>query len=550
MEWLSDILHAHNGLMLFLVLGFGYLIGKIGAGGFSLGPVAGVLFAGIVFGHFGYRINPGAQAVGFAFFIFTVGYQAGPAIVQVLRRDGTRYLLLALLISAMGLFAAVGFSTLLSLPAGMPAGLLAGGLTSSPTLAAAQEAVMGGNVALPEGVDASAVVDNIATTYAITYIFGLTGLIIMIKMIPKIFRINYVSETVALQAMLASGERHETPVGVRAYRVESSEFLDADAGTLRQRYWDGRTVFKVYRNGTRLRLADDERFERGDELWMIGPRDYLIETGKRVGSELSIDSMERNDLNLETASIVVSTAMPLTAGALALEYGLVLLALSRKGEAVEFDSQTVVLPNDVLMVMGPSQEIETAGAHLGYLERERPETDMLTFVFGIAAGIVIGTLGVTLGGVTLGLGGAGGLLVSGLLIGYWRSVRPTFGRMPEATRWFLMEFGLLLFMAGVGLRAGGSFVETLSHSGVLLILAGVAVTLIPLTAGYLFGRYVLRLNPVLLLGALAGGMTSGAALSVVLKEAKSPLPALGYTGTYAIANILLVIAGSLIFMFT
>ena len=105
-------------------------------------------------------------------------------------------------------------------------------------------------------------------------------------------------------------------------------------------------------------------------------------------------------------------------------------------------------------------------------------------------------------------------------------------------------------MSGVGLRAGGTFLQTLSESGASLIAAGVAVTLVPLLLGYLVGRYLLKLNPVLLLGALTGAMTSGASLSIVLKEADSPLPALGYTGTYAIANILLVFAGSLVFLFS
>jgi len=147
------------------------------------------------------------------------------------------------------------------------------------------------------------------------------------------------------------------------------------------------------------------------------------------------------------------------------------------------------------------------------------------------------------------LGSAGGLLTAGLVIGFLRSVRPTFGRLPDAARWVFMEFGLLIFMAGVGLRAGGDIVETFIQAGPKLMLAGIVVTVTPVALGYLFGRRVLKIPAVLLLGAITGSMTSGASLSVVTKEARSPVPALGYTGAYAFANVLLTIAGSVILFF-
>ena len=181
--------------------------------------------------------------------------------------------------------------------------------------------------------------------------------------------------------------------------------------------------------------------------------------------------------------------------------------------------------------------------------RDGVESDMVALSFGIVSGLLIGTLSVTLGGVSIGLGSAGGLLVTGLFVGYRRSVKPTFGQLPEATRWFLMEFGLLLFMAGVGLRAGGGIISALQEQGVMIIVAGITVTIVPILLGYVVGHKILKISPALLFGAITGAMTSGAALSVVIKEAKSPVPALGYTGTYAFANVLLVVAGSLIMMF-
>lgn len=204
---------------------------------------------------------------------------------------------------------------------------------------------------------------------------------------------------------------------------------------------------------------------------------------------------------------------------------------------------------DILTVVGPNDNVDLLGEELGHVEREVAETDMVTFAFGIAIGVVIGLFAVNVGQLSIGLGSAGGLLTSGLIIGYLRSVHPTFGRLPDAARWILMEFGLLLFMAGVGLRAGKDILETFATAGPVLVLAGIVVTVTPIFVGYLFGRKVLKIHPVLLLGAITGSMTSGAALSVVTNVAKSSMPSLGYTGAYAFANVLLTIAGSIILFF-
>jgi putative transport protein len=210
-------------------------------------------------------------------------------------------------------------------------------------------------------------------------------------------------------------------------------------------------------------------------------------------------------------------------------------------------SQNLTLKKgDVLTIVGPAARIDLLGKAFGHVERDVAATDMVTFAFGIAAGVLLGMFAINIGGLSIGLGSAGGLLAAGLIIGFLRSVRPTFGRLPDATRWIFMEFGLLLFMTGVGLRAGGNIVETFVQAGPKLIIAGILVTVTPVMVGYMFGRKVLKINPVLLLGAITGAMTSGASLSIVTNAADSDTPALGYTGTYAFANVLLTVAGSII----
>jgi putative transport protein len=207
-----------------------------------------------------------------------------------------------------------------------------------------------------------------------------------------------------------------------------------------------------------------------------------------------------------------------------------------------------LLRGDVLNVTGPIASIERMQKSFGHAERDIDETDLLTFALGIACGILVGSYTINVMGVEVGLGAAGGLLSVGLVIGFLRSIHPTFGRMPSAARYVLMELGMLFFMTAIGLKAGHGIVAALEKAGPALIVAGMLTTIVPTLFSYYFGREVLKINPVLLLGAITGAMTSGACLSIVNKEAKSTIPSLGYTGAYAFANIFLTVAGSLILL--
>jgi putative transport protein len=550
-EYLDELLHLQPALMLFLIIGLGYLLGNIRIGGFSFGPVAGVLFAGLFLGHFGFRITPGAQAVGFAMFIFSVGYQAGPRFFAVLRQDGLKYFSLAVVVAACGFSIAAGWAWMLSLEPGYSAGLLAGGLTSSPTLAAAQEAIRSGSVAVPPGITAEEMLTNVATGYAITYIFGLAGLITVIKLLPGWLGVDLVKAAADVQkAQSAMGDVNPVNVTTRRYRVTGPEFLELTVAELRERYWDQVTVTRLLRDGDSVRLKDDERLREGDVLEFIGPRSFFMRIGPLVGEEVPLGYRLRDAI--ESAQVIVSseavTGHTVAEVNIAQRFGLVLNRVSRMGTDLPVEPDLLIEKGDILTVVGPERQVDALGEYAGTIEREISETDMVTFAFGIAAGIVVGLFSVEVGGVSIGLGTAGGLLLSGLLIGYFRHMRPTFGRLPDAARWFLMEFGLLLFMAGVGLRAGGGIIETLLQAGPMLVLGGVIVTVVPILLGYVFGRKILKIEPVLLFGAITGAMTSGAALGVVTGAAKSSIPALGYTGTYAFANVLLMVAGSMILL--
>jgi putative transport protein len=549
---LLEELRTQPVITLFLILGTGYLIGNIRIGSFSLGPVAGVLFTGLFLGHFDFRMSAGVQSVGFALFIFSVGYQAGPRFFDVLKQDGLKYFLLAVVIAATGFTVAVIASKLLSLEPGTSAGLLSGGLTSSPTLAAAQDALRTGQVTPPEGITADEMIGNVATGYAITYIFGLAGLIAVIKLFPQMLGINLAKEAKALEAEDESGAASQvTNVSARIYRVTNEEITKIPLKQLDEQYWDQTSIVKVSRDGQIIELLPEEFLKIGDELRILAPVEYFTETIAKFGEEITPEIS--TELSSKTAQIVVinkkAVGKSLQELDIARKYGVLLSSIKNMSLAVPPTADYKLRKGDILTVVGFQENVDLLGEELGHVEREIAETDMVTFAFGIVFGVIVGLLAINVGQLSIGLGSAGGLLASGLVIGYLRSIKPTFGRLPEAARWILMDFGLLLFMAGVGLRAGGDILETFAAAGPLLVLAGVTVTLTPIFVGYLFGRKVLKINPVLLFGGITGSMTSGAALSVVTKAANSPMPSLGYTGAYAFANVLLTIAGSIILFF-
>ena len=553
-DYFVEFLRSNPVGLLFAVLGLGYLVGKTRIRGFEIGSITGVLFVGLVFGHFGFQLNPMVQSLGFVLFIFSVGLQAGPSFFSVLRQDGAKYFALAVVIALTGFSLALGFSKLLGFAPGAAAGLLAGGLTSSPTLAAAQAAVRSGDVPVPEGFTAEQVMTNVSAAYAITYIFGLVGLILLIRFLPRLTGVDLAGEAAALESKRVGGVEdrvHALPeIQVRAHRLTNEALVGRRLGDVKEALPGRMSVEKLRRRGELIPVTPDTRLELDDEICLVGFLGEFVGRGGNVGPELS--DPELLDVPLESSRIVPLRSKVKKASTslaqITARHGCFVSRIQRLGVDIPLHGDIEIQAGDVIHVTGPASRVQQAGEAVGHIERATKETDLVTFAIGITAGLLIGGLSVSVAGISVGLRTAGGLLVAGLVIGYLRALHPTFGRVPEAARWIFMELGLTIFMAGVGLRAGSGIIETLAESGLNLFLAGAVVTSVPVMVGYLFGRKVLSLNPVFLLGGITGSMTSGASLSIVTGEARSGLPALGYTGAYAFANVLLTVAGSLILL--
>ncbi len=550
-EQVSQFLHNQPVLVFFLVLSLGYLIGRLEFWGISLGAAGGVLLAGLLFGHFGFSMYPAIQTLGFAIFIFCVGYQAGPQFFDVLLTSGLKYLSLALVVAVTGFVLTVVLSGLMGFQPGISAGLLGGALTTTPTLAAAQDAVRSGLVDLPAGYTADTVLTNIGAGYALTYLFGLIGLILTIRLLPSLLNIDLAAEAARLETAGAGRDAVDlSQVTTRTYRVTREEMLHRSIEEIERTIPGAVAIVGVRRSGEIIDLGHDDRLQIGDEALVVGRVGHLLEQSVLFGEEIADE--EGLGVAMSTFQVVVSNpeviGKPLSDVRLAQRVGALPISVRRLRTELPLSLDIELRRGDVVTFFGPEMAVERLADQVGHVERDVVDTDLFTFGLGIAAGIILGTLAVTVGGIRIELGMAGGLLVMGLVIGFLRSIFPVFGRVPSASRWVLMELGLLMFMAGVGLNAGGGIVEIIERSGGKLIGAGILVTLVPILVGYGFSRKVLGLNAAEALGGVTGSMTSGAALSVVCDAARSNVPALGYTGAYAFANVILTLAGTLIML--
>lgn len=227
-------------------------------------------------------------------------------------------------------------------------------------------------------------------------------------------------------------------------------------------------------------------------------------------------------------------------------HGVSIRRIKRAGIDIPVFAQTTIDCGDTLELVGLKKEVESAAKELGYIDRPTNATDMTFVGLGILLGGIIGALAIHIGGVPISLSTSGGALITGLVFGWWRSKRPTFGQIPESSLWVLNNVGLNMFIAVVGISAGPSFVQGLKEVGPMLFIIGALATSLPLLLGLILARYVFKFHPALSLGCTAGARTTTAALGAIQEAVGSETPSLGYTVTYAVGNTLLIIWGVII----
>lgn len=541
LQLLTDVPLA--GLM--LVVTFGFIAGRITWRGVNAGPAGGTLGIALLAGYAGITleglyggITPALTVgqLGFALFIYSVGFEAGPQFVSNLRsRRGWYFVAAGAMVVVTAVLLTIGLARLLELDASTAAGVLAGGLTSAPTYAAASA----------EATDAA----RLSLAFALTYPFGLIGLILAIQVLPRLTRTDPSKgareddeDSTRMRARAGSPEL------TRAFSVTSDDVLDIPLSELRLTRRAGCFISRIHRGDEVLIAGAHTRLQRGDHVLAVGRLDELQKFAAIVGPEVySAELRERlpapRRVQVRNRAAI---GKPLRELNLIGRYRCMVQKVERGRELLEPDAELALERDDVVEIIGQREQVREVASELGRFEPDPNTTDIAIYAGGIVAGLLIGSLHLRPFGWDFSLGPAGGLLLAGVVLAWLKTVGPISANVPKAARQLVRDLGILLFVGETGVAAGNALHGEMGLMVWQVVLAGVAITLLPLVLALLIGKYALRMRPVELWGSICGGMTSSAALAAVKRAADSNEPAISYAAAFAAASVLVTIAGQVV----
>ena len=558
LETVRDFLHASPIFCLFLTVVVGHLIGRIHVKGVGFGAVVGTLIAGMAVGIVAQPELPDLlRWVFFYLFLFAIGYSVGPQFFGSLKKAALPQILLAVLVAVAGLVTVVIVSMAFRFDEGTSVGILSGGMTQSAALGTGLSAI----AELPIDEAAKATLSaNAPLADAITYGFGDLGLILFLTWLgPLLLRADLRKEARELEASLAAASpagqvASWAGYGVRAYRLDNPALAGLTVSAFEQRFAATRLLMqRAERNDQPLALAPDLPLQAGDHIVISAQRRAFMDAAQQIGAE--VDDARLLSVPTLTASVVVTSRAVHghTLGELGTDpttRGVYLSSLQRGTVQLPRESWTVVERGDILRLVGAPDDVERVARHAGFMERDLSRTDLAFVGAAVCLGMLFGLVKLNVGGIALGLGTAGSILVVGLIGGWARSRYPVFGAVPEPAQRLLMDIGLIVFIAMVGMHAGPHAVEAYHQSGgaffARIFAAGAIVTVVPLAVGALGAKFLFKMSPLMTLGGLAGAQTCTPGLNALREATGSNVGTIAYTVPYAIGNILLTIWGPVI----
>jgi putative transport protein len=566
---LLRFLAAQPFVAIFLVLGLGYLLGRMSLGFFSVGSTAGsllvaLLVGGLAFGVGGARfvIPDLVGTIFLALFTFAIGLRVGPQFIEGLRRAGWQLVILVFVTTGASFLIAFYGCRLLGLPPGYAPGLLSGSNTVSAVMGVATSAVDNGLYHPPPGISPEQVKANIAAGYSLAYILSVLSIVLLVRNLPAMFGIDPVAAARESEKKFGAGgtalpgtsqafdiETLPFDMDVRVCEVVHGHFIGLPAHAVFEQF--DTPVLRVIRGGVQLDLHHDPTLQRGDRVAVGGKIGRLLESVDSLGPEIADDSARHFDIDQAEIVVTHNTAVGLTLEQLhhsAPAYGVRVRALFRGGHEIPLLPGTILQRHDVLRIVGPPQCVRRASQSLGQAVRPTNITDVITLGFGIAAGYAVGLLSVSIAGIPVGLGAMGGVVLAGMIISIIRSIDPALGGpMPEGARAFLEGIGVDLFVTTLGLTVAPALLAALSQgwSTVLILLLGIASAVLPTLLSWIVGLYVLKLDPMVLAGAVAGARNSTTAMKAISDKAHSNIPSLGYPVTYALSTVVFLVYGYL-----
>jgi putative transport protein len=553
-DWFVATLRSHPELAIFLALAIGFAVGPKKVAGFSLGNVTATLLAAVAIGQLGITVSPNVRATFFILFLFAIGYGVGPQFFSGLSKEGPRQIGFSLVVLVLCLIAPLVCAKLAGLDLGYAAGMYPGSQTISASIGVATDQI--GRLGLSPD-QAKTFINQIPIGYAVTYIFGTIGsAIILAQLGPRLIGVDLVQACRDYEKLMGGGAEGAEPGVFSAYREIELRAYEIPAGSELigkpvMQILPGLRVFveRVRRAGKIIEADARTILEAGDIATFSGQRELLVQHLTPILHE--VEDLELLDQPAELIDVLVTNKA--ISGKTLLELsqsgwarGVYLNKIKRSMVEIPVLPGTEILRGDIVTVVGSRRHVETAIKEIGYPDRPVEMTDVAFLGAGIVLGGLVGALSYQIAGIPISLSTSGGALLTGLVLGWLRTTRPVFGRIPGSALWLLNTLGLNVFIAVVGITAGPDFVAGLKQAGASLFLWGMVATSVPLILAVYIGRYVFKFHPAILFGACAGARTTTAALGMVQEVAKSKIPALGYGMPYAIGNTVLTMYGMVV----
>lgn len=515
----------HPIAMLFAIVALGSAIGNLRIAGISLGS-SGVLFAGLLFGHFGARLPIDVQELGIILFVYAIGLQAGPRFFNQFRHRGILFAKIGVIVVVAGALVTWAVTALFRLDPALAAGMYAGALTSTPGLAAAMDAARDPLVSVGFGV---------------AYPFGVIGVVLFVQLLPRLLHEDLSAE----EQRLRRNDVGSRKLDRRQFLVRNPACVGKTLAELQLRRMSEVNITRIARRGQVILARQDSRFELDDVVVAVGRPDELAKLQVVFGEEIE-DEEILNSTDVVSRDAIISddtiVGKSLAELQLADAYGVVLSRVFREDlDFVPTGTYTLEL-GDVVRVVGSRSDCARFVETVGQQEKRIHETSIAALSLGIFLGVLLAYKEFTLpGGATFRLGLAGGPLLVSLVLAHFGRIGRLNIRTPRGAKYIMQQLGLVLFLAGAGTAAGASLSQVLSESGPTILLAGAIVTLSSSLLGFVVSRFLFRQDLLTVLGSVSGAMTSTPALGVVSELTSRSEPVLAYTGVYPVALIVITV---------
>lgn len=521
---LTDLLNSAY-FALFLIVALGFMLGRIKVRGVSL-DVSAVIFIALLFGHFGVSIPKELGNFGLVLFIFTIGIQAGPGFFDSFRSKGKTLILITLLIIASASLTAIGLKYAFDIETPSIVGLIAGALTSTPGLAVAIDST-------------NSPLASIA--YGIAYPFGVIGVILFVKLLPKLLRVDLEKEA----RQLENERRSKYPeLQTCIFKVTNQPVFNQTLAQLNIGRMTGAVISRIKHGDEILMPSGSKVLYENDWVQAVGSEDSLtqleIMLGKREEGELPlVDSQDIQSLLVTNKKMINKQLGELN---LYQNFGCTVTRIRRSGIDISPSPDLALKLGDKLMVVGEKDGMEGLACMLGNDAKQLSDTDFFPIAMGIVLGVLFGKLNISFGsGMSFSPGLTGGVLIVALVLSAIGKTGPILWSMSGPSNQLLRQLGLLLFLAEVGTSAGKTLVDTFQNSGALMFFVGAAITLVPMFVSVLIGRYVFKISMLDLLGTITGGMTSTPGLAAADSMVDSNIPGVAYATVYPIAMVFLIV---------